>query len=66
VSQFAAEAGMPQSKMSAILRGYEGLGPVRRARIEQAIVRLRLDRPPTAVPHHDPLDQPVLRVRRGG
>jgi hypothetical protein len=44
LAQFAAEADMYETDVSAILSGHEYLGPSRRARMERAIVRLGLDR----------------------
>jgi len=62
VTDFARAAGMPQPNLSAILAGREHVGPVRRARIEAALIRLGLDTE-QAPPEPQPAEQPVFRIR---
>ena len=58
--EFAQAAGLQQSDASAILSGKQYLGPIRQARIEQAIERLGLDRESEA----DDGAGPVFRIRQ--
>ncbi len=61
MTALARAAGMVEPEMSAILAGRDRIGPLRRARIEAAIVALGLHRDDP--PELESVEQPVFRIK---